>query len=139
MLINYNGYAERAIITENAFNVSVNEIITPGIHWADGDSVNVIGDVGGNYSGNFITVFRCNNIKGHKVDYAKLDENEEEYNEEYAAECAKYGISDGCNSESETIVENGKFIVVDITTESCYGEPDECGDLGIRIIKLEMI
>ena len=136
---NYTGRAERAIITEDAYNVCIGDVITPGIHWTDGDSVNAIGEVSGNYSGNFITVFRCNNIKGHKVDYIKLDEDEEEYNSEYAAECAEYGISDGCNSESEIIVENRKFRVLNIITEKGYGEPDECGDLGIRIIEVEMI
>lgn len=140
MTNNYTGYAERAIVTAESINYNIGEIVKIGIHFTSGDAILAISDVG-SYSGygTYITVFKCDNISGHQVDYTKLDENEEEYNEEYAAECAKYGISDGCNSESEIIVENRKFRVLNIITENGYGEPDECGDLGIRIIKVEMI
>ena len=140
MTNNYTGYAERAIVTENAYNTAIGEIVEIGIHFTSGDAVNAISEVGENYSGNFITVFKCDEVYGHKVDYTKLDElNEDEYDEEYARELEKYGISNGCNSEEEIIIENAKFEVISIETDELYGKRDEDGAPGVRAINVKMI
>ena len=137
---NYLGKAERAIVTAESINYNRGDIVEIGIHFTSGDAVNAISEVGENYSGNFITVFKCDEVYGHKVDYTKLDElNEDEYDEEYARELEKYGISNGCNSEEEIIIENAKFEVISIETDELYGERDEDGAPGIRIINVEMI
>ena len=137
---NYLGKAERAIVTAESINYNIGEVIEIGIHFTSGDAVNAISEVGENYSGNFITVFKCDEVCGHKVDYTKLDElNEDEYDEEYARELEKYGISNGCNSEEEIIIENAKFKVISIEDDELYGKRDEDGAPGIRIINVEMI
>ena len=140
MTNNYTGYAERAIVTAESINYNIGEVIEIGIHFTSGDAVNAISEVGENYSGNFITVFKCDEVCGHKVDYTKLDElNEDEYDDSYARELKKYGISNGCNSEEEIIIENAKFEVISIEDDALYGERDEDGAPGIRIINVEMI
>ena len=140
MTNNYTGYAERAIVTENAYNTAIGEIIEVGIHFTSGDAVNAISEVNGSYFGDYITVFRCKNVIGHKVDYSKLDEyDENEYSEDYAEELEKYGISNGCNSEEEIIIENAKFKVISIEEEEFYGSKDEDGAPGIKIINVKMI
>lgn len=131
---NYLGKAERAIVTENAYNTAIGEIIEVGIHFTSGDAVNAISEVNGSYFGDYITVFRCKNVIGHKVDYTRLDKDED-----YAEKCAQYGIADGCNSEEEIIIENAKFKVISIEEEEFYGSKDEDGAPGIRIINVEMI
>ena len=136
---NYLGKAERAIVTAESINYNIGEVIEIGIHFTSGDAVNAISEVGENYSGNFITVFK-GDVYGHKVDYTKLDElNEDEYDEEYARELEKYGIPNGCNSEEEIIIEKAKFKVTSIEDDELYGERDEDGAPGIRIINVEMI
>ena len=136
---NYLGKAERAIVTAESINYNIGEVIEIGIHFTSGDAVNAISEVGENYPGNFITVFK-GDVYGHKVDYTKLDElNEDEYDEEYARELEKYGISNGCNSEEEIIIENAKFKVISIEDDELYGKRDEDGAPGIRIINVEMI
>ena len=145
---NFTGYAERAIITKNAIDYEVGqEIENIGSHWTYKDAFLAIGDVIGNnsnevndcYKGNYTTIFVCENIKGHEVNYLKLDEIEDEYDEKYAEECGQYGISDGCNSESEVIVNNGKFEVLSIKDDELYGLKDEDGTPGIRTIYVKMI
>ena len=139
MTNNYTGYAERAIVTAESINYNIGEVIEIGIHFTSGDAVNAISEVGENYSGKYITVFK-GDVYGHKVDYTKLDElNEDEYDEEYARELEKYGISNGCNSEEEIIIENAKFKVISIEDDELYGKRDEVGAPGIRIINVEMI
>ena len=138
MTNNYTGYAERAIVTAESINYNIGEVIEIGIHFTSGDAVNAISEVGENYSGNFITVFKCDEVCGHKVDYTKLDElNEDEYDEEYAIELGKYGVSSGCNSEEEIIIENAKFEVISIEEEEFYGSKDEDGAPGIKIINVK--
>ena len=139
MTNNYTGYGERAIVTAESINYNIGEVIEIGIHFTSGDAVNAISEVGENYSGNFITVFK-GDVYGHKVDYTKLDElNEDEYDEEYARELEKYGISNGCNSEEEIIIENAKFKVISIEDDELYGKRDEDGAPGIKIINVKMI
>ena len=136
---NYLGKAERAIVTAESINYNIGEVIEIGIHFTSGDAVNAISEVGENYPGNFITVFK-GDVYGHKVDYTKLDElNEDEYDEEYARELEKYGISNGCNSENEILIFDAKFKVLSIEDDELYGERDEDGAPGIRIINVEMI
>ena len=138
---NYLGKAERAIVTENAYNTAIGEIVEIGIHFTSGDAILAISDVG-SYSGygTYITVFKCDNISGHQVDYTKLDEfDENEYSEDYAEECAQYGITNGCNSENEILIFDAKFKVLSIEEEEFYGSKDEDGAPGIRIINVEMI
>ena len=137
---NYLGKAERAIVTENAYNTAIGEIIEVGTHWTNGDSMVAIAEVNGNYSGDFITIFRCKNAEGHQVDYTKLDEfDENEYSEDYAEECSQYGITNGCNSENEILIFDAKFKVLSIEEEEFYGSKDEDGAPGIRIINVEMV
>ena len=138
---NYLGKAERAIVTENAYNTAIGEIIEVGIHFTSGNAILAISDVG-SYSGygTYITVFKCDNISGHQVDYTKLDEfDENEYSEDYAEECAQYGITNGCNSENEILIFDAKFKVLSIEDDELYGKRDEDGAPGIRIINVEMI
>ena len=139
MTNNYTGYAERAIVTAESINYNRGDIVEIGIHFTSGDAVNAISEVGENYSGKYITVFK-GDVYGHKVDYTKLDElNEDEYDDSYARELEKYGISNGCNSEEEIIIENAKFKVISIEDDELYGKRDEDGAPGIRIINVEMI
>ena len=141
MTNNYTGYAERAIVTAESINYNIGEIVEIGMHFTSGDAILAISDVG-SYSGygTYITVFKCDNISGHQVDYTKLDEfDEDEYDEEYARELEKYGISNGCNSEEEIIIENAKFKVISIEEEEFYGSKDEDGAPGIKIINVKMI
>ena len=136
---NYLGKAERAIVTAESINYNIGEVMEIGIHFTSGDAVNAISEVGENYSGKYITVFK-GDVYGHKVDYTKLDElNEDEYDDSYARELKKYGISNGCNSEEEIIIENAKFEVISIEDDELYGKRDEDGAPGIRIINVEMI
>ena len=136
---NYLGKAERAIVTAESINYNRGDIVEIGIHFTSGDAVNAISEVGENYSGKYITVFK-GDVYGHKVDYTKLDElNEDEYDDSYARELEKYGISNGCNSEEEIIIENAKFKVISIEDDELYGKRDEDGAPGIRIINVEMI
>ena len=136
---NYLGKAERAIVTAESINYNRGDIVEIGIHFTSGDAVNAISEVGENYSGKYITVFK-GDVYGHKVDYTKLDElNEDEYDDSYARELEKYGISNGCNSEEEIIIENAKFKVISIEDDALYGKRDEDGAPGIRIINVEMI
>lgn len=137
MTNNYTGYAERAIVTDSAVTYNIGEIVDIGVHFTSGDAVNAISEVGENYSGNFITVFKCDEVCGHKVDYTKLDEDE--YDDSYARELEKYGISNGCNSEEEIIIENAKFEVISIETDELYGSKDEDGAPGIKIINVKMM
>ena len=139
MTNNYTGYAERAIVTAESINYNRGDIVEIGIHFTSGDAVNAISEVGENYSGNFITVFKCDEVCGHKVDYTKLDKDEDEYSEDYAEKCAKYGIADGCNSENEILIFDAKFKVISIEDDALYGKRDEDGAPGIRIINVEMI
>ena len=140
MTNNYTGYAERAIVTAESINYNIGEVIEIGIHFASGDAILAISEVGENYSGNFITVFKCDEVCGHKVDYTKLDElNEDEYDDSYARELEKYGISNGCNSEEEIIIENAKFKVISIEDDELYGKRDEDGAPGVRVINVKMI
>ena len=138
---NYLGKAERAIVTENAYNTAIGEIVEIGIHFTSGDAVNAISEVNGSYFGDYITVFRCKNVIGHKVDYTRLDkdEDEDEYSEDYAEKCAKYGIADGCNSENEILIFDAKFKVLSIEDDELYGKRDEDGALGVRVINVKMI
>ena len=139
MTNNYTGYAERAIVTAESINYNRGYIVEIGIHFTSGDAVNAISEVGENYSGNFITVFK-GDVYGHKVDYTKLDElNEDEYDDSYARELEKYGISNGCNSEEEIIIENAKFEVISIEADELYGKRDEDGASGVRVINVKMI
>ena len=141
MTNNYTGYAERAIVTAESINYNIGEIVEIGIHFTSGDAILAISDVR-SYSGygTYITVFKCDNISGHQVDYTKLDEfDEDEYDEEYARELEKYGISNGCNSENEILIFDAKFKVLSIEEEEFYGSKDEDGAPGIRIINVEMI
>ena len=138
---NYLGKAERAIVTENAYNTAIGEIVEIGIHFTSGDAILAISDVG-SYSGygTYITVFKCDNISGHQVDYTKLDEfDENEYSEDYAEECAQYGITNGCNSENEILIFDAKFKVLSIEDDELYGKRDEDGALGVRVINVKMI
>ena len=138
---NYLGKAERAIVTENAYNTAIGEIIEVGTHFTSGNAILAISDVG-SYSGygTYITVFKCDNISGHKVDYSKLDEfDENEYSEDYAEECAQYGITNGCNSENEILIFDAKFKVLSIEDDELYGKRDEDGAPGVRIINVKMI
>ena len=132
---NYLGKAERAIVTENAYNTAIGEIIEVGTHWTNGDSMVAIAEVNGNYSGDFITILRCKNAEGHKVDYSKLDEYDE-FDEVENFDCS---ISFGMDRESEVIIENAKFKVISIEDDELYGKRDEDGAPGIRIINVEMI
>ena len=137
---NFEGKAERCLITCEAVEVKVGEIIEFGKHWTTGDSVSITGDACENVFGDFLTVIKCNNLKGHQVEYSKLDEdNEEEYNAEYAKLMEKYGISNGCEEEEEVIVENAKFEIVSIETEDFYGSEDEDGVPVIRTITVKII
>ena len=136
---NYLGKAERAIVTENAYNTAIGEITEVGIHFTSGDAVNAISEVNGSYFGDYITVFRCKNVIGHKVDYTRLDKDEDEYSEDYAEECVQYGITNGCNSENEILIFDAKFKVLSIEDDELYGKRDEDGAPGIRIINVEMI
>lgn len=141
MTNNYTGYAERAIVTDSAVTYNIGEIVEIGIHFTSGDAILAISDVG-SYSGygTYITVFKCDNISGHQVDYTKLDEfDENEYSEDYAEECAQYGITNGCNSENEILIFDAKFKVLSIEEEEFYGSKDEDGAPGIKIINVEMI
>ena len=141
MTNNYTGYAERAIVTAESINYNIGEIVEIGIHFTSGNAILAISDVG-SYSGygTYITVFKCDNISGHQVDYTKLDEfDEDEYDEEYARELEKYGISNGCNSENEILIFDAKFKVLSIEDDELYGKRDEDGAPGIRIINVEMI
>ena len=138
---NYLGKAERAIVTENAYNTAIGEIIEVGTHFTSGNAILAISDVG-SYSGygTYITVFKCDNISGHQVDYTKLDEfDENEYSEDYAEECAQYGITNGCNSENEILIFDAKFKVLSIEDDELYGKRDEDGAPGVRIINVKMI
>ena len=141
MTNNYTGYAERAIVTAESINYNIGEIVEIGIHFTSGNAILAISDVG-SYSGygTYITVFKCDNISGHQVDYTKLDEfDENEYSEDYAEECAQHGITNGCNSENEILIFDAKFKVLSIEEEEFYGSKDEDGAPGIRIINVEMI
>ena len=141
MTNNYTGYAERAIVTAESINYNIGEIVEIGIHFTSGNAILAISDIG-SYSGygTYITVFKCDNISGHQVDYTKLDEfDEDEYSEDYAEECAQYGITNGCNSENEILIFDAKFKVLSIEEEEFYGSKDEDGAPGIRIINVEMI
>ena len=141
MTNNYTGYAERAIVTAESVNYNIGEIVEIGIHFTSGNAILAISDVG-SYSGygTYITVFKCDNISGHQVDYTKLDEfDENEYSEDYAEECAQYGITNGCNSENEILIFDAKFKVLSIEDDELYGKRDEDGAPGIRIINVEMI
>ena len=141
MTNNYTGYAERAIVTAESINYNIGEIVKIGIHFTSGDAILAISDVG-SYSGygTYITVFKCDNISGHQVDYTKLDEfDENEYSEDYAKECAQYGITNGCNSENEILIFDAKFKVLSIEEEEFYGSKDEDGAPGIKIINVKMI
>ena len=138
---NYTGYAERAIVTAESINYNIGEIVEIGIHFTSGNAILAISDVG-SYSGygTYITVFKCDNISGHQVDYTKLDEfDENEYSEDYAEECSQYGITNGCNSENEILIFDAKFKVLSIEDDELYGKRDEDGAPGIRIINVEMI
>ena len=141
MTNNYTGYAERAIVTAESINYNIGEIVEIGIHFTSGNAILAISDIG-SYSGygTYITVFKCDNISGHQVDYTKLDEfDENEYSEDYAEECAQYGITNGCNSENEILIFDAKFKVLSIEDDELYGKRDEDGAPGIRIINVEMI
>ena len=141
MTNNYTGYAERAIVTAESINYNIGEIVEIGIHFTSGNAILAISDIG-SYSGygTYITVFKCDNISGHQVDYTKLDEfDENEYSEDYAEECAQYGITNGCNSENEILIFDAKFKVLSIEEEEFYGSKDEDGAPGIRIINVEMV
>ena len=141
MTNNYTGCGERAIITQDAYKVEVSDIVDIGVHFTSGNAILAISDVG-SYSGygTYITVFKCDNISGHQVDYTKLDEfDENEYDDSYARELEKYGISNGCNSEEEIIIENAKFKVISIEDDELYGKRDEDGALGVRVINVKMI
>ena len=141
MTNNYTGYAERAIVTAESINYNIGEIVEIGIHFTSGNAILAISDVG-SYSGygTYITVFKCDNISGHQVDYTKLDEfDENEYSEDYAEECAQYGITNGCNSENEILIFDAKFKVLSIEDDELYGKRDEDGAPGVRIINVEMI
>ena len=139
MTNNYFGYGERAIVTAESINYNRGDIVEIGIHFTSGDAVNAISEVNGSYFGDYITVFRCKNVIGHKVDYTRLDKDEDEYSEDYAEKCAKYGIADGCNSENEILIFDAKFKVISIEDDELYGKRDEDGASGIRIINVEMI
>ena len=141
MTNNYFGYGERAIVTAESINYNIGEIVEIGMHFTSGDAILAISDVG-SYSGygTYITVFKCDNISGHQVDYTKLDEfDENEYSEDYAEECAQYGITNGCNSENEILIFDAKFKVLSIEDDELYGKRDEDGAPGIRITNVEMI
>ena len=141
MTNNYFGYGERAIVTAESINYNIGEIVEIGMHFTSGDAILAISDVG-SYSGygTYITVFKCDNISGHQVDYTKLDEfDENEYDGSYARELEKYGISNGCNSEEEIIIENAKFEVISIEADELYGKRDEDGAPGVRVINVKMI
>ena len=141
MTNNYFGYGERAIITQDAYKVEVSDIVDIGVHFTSGDAILAISDVG-SYSGygTYITVFKCDNISGHQVDYTKLDEfDENEYSEDYAEECAQYGITNGCNSENEILIFDAKFKVLSIEDDELYGKRDEDGAPGVRVINVKMI
>ena len=141
MTNNYFGYGERAIVTAESINYNIGEIVEIGMHFTSGDAILAISDVG-SYSGygTYITVFKCDNISGHQVDYTKLDEfDENEYSEDYAEECAQYGITNGCNSENEILIFDAKFKVLSIEEEEFYGSKDEDGAPGIKIINVKMI
>ena len=141
MTNNYTGYAERAIVTAESINYNIGEIVEMGMHFTSGDAILAISDVG-SYSGygTYITVFKCDNISGHQVDYTKLDEfDENEYSEDYAEECAQYGITNGCNSENEILIFDAKFKVLSIEEEEFYGSKDEDGAPGVRVINVKMI
>ena len=144
---NYLGKAERAIVTENAYSTAIGEIIEVGTHFTSGNAILAISDVG-SYSGygTYITVFKCDNISGHKVDYSKLDEYDEfdeveNFDAAYKEELSKFdcSISFGMDGESEVIIENAKFKVISIEDDELYGSKDEDGAPGIRIINVEMI
>ena len=138
---NYLGKAERAIVTAESINYNIGEIVEIGMHFTSGDAILAISDVG-SYSGygTYITVFKCDNISGHQVDYTKLDEfDENEYSEDYAEECAQYGITNGCNSENEILIFDAKFKVLSIEDDELYGKRDEDGALGVRVINVKMI
>lgn len=140
LTINFNGYAERAILTYDAFDVNVGDIIEVGVHWTTGDAIDTIGNACENLSGDFLTVFKCDNISGHEVEYEKLVEDEEDYDAEYTHELeTRFGISDGCADEQEVIVENAKFEVISIETSDYYGSEDEEGIPGVREIIVRMI
>ena len=137
---NFNGKAERAILTTEEYSVNVGDIIEIGKHWTTADAVDTIGNACENVTGDYITVFKCDNIVGHEVEYEKLNEDDEdEYDAEYAYELAQFGISEGCEDEQEVIVENAKFEVISIETEEYYGSEDEDGIPGVRTIKVRMI
>ena len=141
MTNNYTGYAERAIVTENAYKVEVSDIVDIGVHFTSGNAILAISDVG-SYSGygTYITVFKCCHVLGHQVDYTMLDEfDENEYSEEYEEECSQYGITNGCNSENEILIFDAKFKVLSIEDDELYGKRDEDGAPGVRIINVEMI
>ena len=141
MTNNYFGYGERAIVTAESINYNRGDIVEIGIHFTSGDAILAISDVG-SYSGygTYITVFKCDNISGHQVDYTKLDEfDENEYSEDYAEECAQYGIANGCNSENEILIFDAKFKVLSIEDDELYGKRDEDGASGVRVINVKMI
>lgn len=54
---NYKGYAERCLLTYDAVNVNVGDVIKIGVHWTTEDSLNVVGDACENLSGDFVTIF----------------------------------------------------------------------------------
>ena len=140
MTNNYFGYGERAIVTAESINYNRGDIVEIGIHFTSGDAIFAISEVNGNYSGDFITIFRCKNAEGHQVDYTKLDEfDENEYSEDYAEECAQYGITNGCNSENEILIFDAKFKVLSIEDDELYGKRDEDGAPGVRVINVKMI
>lgn len=136
---NYIGYAERCILTYDPVNVEPGEVIySVGKHWTTGDALEVVGSVCENVTGNYKTVFICEKVTGHKVEYEKLDEDNED-NEEYKKEMYSFGISDGCEDEEEIIIENVHFKVLKIEEVGNYGGYDEEYVPGVRYIHLEMI
>ena len=88
------------------------------------------------FTSSAITVYHRTNMVKITDDDGRI---EYEYDEEYARELEKYGISNGCNSENEILIFDAKFKVLSIEDDELYGKRDEDGAPGIRIINVEMI
>ena len=127
--INYNGYAERY---EGRYEeLEEGDIIEIGCHWSyEQSNPECFTD------GDIIYKFECENAKGHKINYAALDEDEEEYDEEYEEECYDLGINYYCDDEKEVVIKNRKFKVIKIHEK----ELDEwSGDFFPQVVEVEMI
>ena len=83
------------------------DIITIGQHWTKGYNPEC------NLNGEYVYEIECKELEGHEVNYDILDEDSEDYNEEYADTLHKeYGISYEDSFEEEVIVAEQQYKVV---------------------------